>query len=120
MPNLPYQAPNGQRRPKAVVYSLGCCSVLIIAIILIAVSLKKLSSTQLGVEYDTWSKQLDDAAKLGEPTIVSDSDRYFSNQLHASTKERIFTRHNLLFPFFQVDFTTDHQGSDLSNFHPPK
>jgi len=69
MPNLSnmlcYEAPGGQRRPKALVYSLGCCSGLIVAIILIAVSLKKLSSTQLGVEYDTWSKQLDDAAKQG-------------------------------------------------------
>jgi len=58
------QTPSGQR-PKKFVYSLGCCSGLIVAIILISVSLKKLTSTQLGVEYDVWSKQLDDAAKQG-------------------------------------------------------
>jgi len=40
-------------------------SVLTVAIILLAVSLKKISSTQLGVEYDKVAKQLDDAAKTG-------------------------------------------------------
>merc|ERR1719330_190041 len=40
-------------------------SVVIVAIILLAVSLKKISSTELGVEYDKWAKQLDDAAKTG-------------------------------------------------------
>jgi len=47
------------------VYLCGCCSALIVAIVLIAVSLKKLKSTELGVEYDIWAKQLDDAATMG-------------------------------------------------------
>jgi len=38
---------------------------LIVAIILLAVSLKKLTSTEIGVEYDKWAKQLDDASKMG-------------------------------------------------------
>mmetsp|Transcript_3697 Transcript_3697/g.5574 ORF Transcript_3697/g.5574 Transcript_3697/m.5574 type:complete len:311 (+) Transcript_3697:102-1034(+) len=41
------------------------CSWLIIAIVLIAVSLKKLSPTEYGVEYDRWTKTLDEAAKAG-------------------------------------------------------
>lgn len=40
-------------------------SVVVVAIILLAVSLKKISSTELGVEYDKWAKELDDAAKTG-------------------------------------------------------
>ena len=56
---------------KKYVYSCGCGSLLIVAIISITVSLKKLTSTELGVEYDTWTKQLDDAATQGEPTIFS-------------------------------------------------
>lgn len=38
---------------------------LIVAIILLAVSLKKISSTEIGVEYDKWAKELDNAAKMG-------------------------------------------------------
>jgi len=40
-------------------------SALIVAIILLAVSLKKISSTEIGVEYDKWAKELDNAAKMG-------------------------------------------------------
>lgn len=38
---------------------------IIIAIVLISVSLKKLSPIEYGVEYDRWAKTLDDAAKSG-------------------------------------------------------
>lgn len=36
-----------------------------VAIVLIAVSIQKLSSTTYGVEYDKWAKRLDDATQLG-------------------------------------------------------
>jgi len=58
------QTPNG-KRPTKIAYTSSFCSLLIVAIILIAVSLKKLTSTEIGVEYDTWAKQLDDAASMG-------------------------------------------------------
>jgi len=48
---------------------LGWCtcitSVLLVSAILIGVSLRKLSSTEFGVEYDRYKKTLDDAAKTG-------------------------------------------------------
>jgi len=46
---------------------VGCifCACLVVSIILIAVSLRKVASTELGVEYDIWAKVLDDAAKTG-------------------------------------------------------
>merc|ERR1712154_263585 len=39
--------------------------IVIISIVLIAVSLQKLKSTEYGIEYDKWAKTLDDAAKMG-------------------------------------------------------
>ncbi len=52
---------------KNVKRGWGCCTVasLITAIVLISVSLKKLSSVEYGVEYDRWAKTLDDAAQQG-------------------------------------------------------
>ena len=38
---------------------------LVVSIILISLSLQRLSSTTYGVEYDKWAKRLDDATKLG-------------------------------------------------------
>lgn len=52
---------------KAVRVGWGLCFVasLIVSIILLAVSLKKLTSIEYGVEFDHWKKELDDAAKQG-------------------------------------------------------
>jgi len=52
-------------KAKAITLWLGCGSVFLVAIILIGVSLKKLQSTEYGVEYDVYKKKLDDAAKTG-------------------------------------------------------
>lgn len=49
---------------KRVYAGLFVC-ILIISIILISVSLKKLSSIEYGVEYDKWAKTLDEAAQQG-------------------------------------------------------
>ena len=45
----------------------GACSIIsiITCVALVAVSLKKLSSVEYGVQYDKWEKTLDDAAKQG-------------------------------------------------------
>merc|ERR1719330_1324789 len=53
------------RNSRLLLWSALGLSVVIVAIILLAVSLQKISSTELGVEYDRWAKQLDDAAKTG-------------------------------------------------------
>mmetsp|Transcript_18424 Transcript_18424/g.27314 ORF Transcript_18424/g.27314 Transcript_18424/m.27314 type:complete len:334 (+) Transcript_18424:92-1093(+) len=52
---------------KPVRVGWGICSIttLIVAAVLIGVSLKKLSSVEYGVEYDKWTKTLDEAAKSG-------------------------------------------------------
>jgi regulator of protease activity HflC (stomatin/prohibitin superfamily) len=52
---------------KNVKRGWGLCSVatLITVIVLISVSLKKLSSIEYGVEYDRWAKTLDEAAEQG-------------------------------------------------------
>lgn len=39
--------------------------VLVVAVALLGVSLKKVSSTEMGVQYDIHAKQLDDAIKSG-------------------------------------------------------
>ena len=50
-----------------VKWGWGICSLLslITVVTLIAVSLKKLTSVEYGVQYDKWKKTLDDAAKEG-------------------------------------------------------
>jgi len=48
-------------------YIWGSCTLIsaILIIALVAASIKGLSSVEYGVEYDRWSKELDDAAKQG-------------------------------------------------------
>jgi len=50
---------------KKIIWGLCAGSALLVSIILISVSLHKIGSTEYGVEYDVWSKKLDDAAKTG-------------------------------------------------------
>ena len=50
---------------KRIAFSGGIFAVLFTSAILIAVSLKKIKSTEYGLEYDIYTKQLDDAAKVG-------------------------------------------------------
>lgn len=56
---------NSEGRPRKKYYVCSFCVLLIVSIILIAVSFRKVASTELGVEYDVWAKTLDDAAKTG-------------------------------------------------------
>lgn len=51
--------------PKVAIYSSLFTIALIIAIVLLSTSFKKLTSTELGLEYDRIAKILDDAAKTG-------------------------------------------------------
>lgn len=53
------------KKPVKRGWTLFAIAWIIISIILISVSLKKLSTTEYGVEYDRWKKTLDDAAKSG-------------------------------------------------------
>lgn len=52
-------------RPKVAIYSSLFTISLIIAIVLLSTSFKKLTSTEIGLEYDRIAKILDDAAKSG-------------------------------------------------------
>eukprot|EP00980_Cylindrotheca_fusiformis_P006482 scaffold1377_cov126-Cylindrotheca_fusiformis.AAC.27 len=57
-------SPEARRRRKwCIIASVGV--VLIIAISLISVSLKKVDSTEFGIQYNIHKKELDDAAKTG-------------------------------------------------------
>eukprot|EP00545_Synedropsis_sp_CCMP1620_P012084 CAMPEP_0119004782 /NCGR_PEP_ID=MMETSP1176-20130426/1340_1 /TAXON_ID=265551 /ORGANISM="Synedropsis recta cf, Strain CCMP1620" /LENGTH=346 /DNA_ID=CAMNT_0006956527 /DNA_START=89 /DNA_END=1129 /DNA_ORIENTATION=+ len=52
-------------KAKRVSWWVGICCVLIAVIVLLAVSIKKVDSTEFAALYNVHSKQLDDAAKTG-------------------------------------------------------
>lgn len=70
---------NGRDEESGVARSVKCCDarwkkiawgifvafLLLLGIVLLATSLKKLNSTEYGVQYNVHSKQLDDAARTG-------------------------------------------------------
>lgn len=51
--------------PKRIGWGVGCTAILITAIVLIAVSLEKLGSTEYGLQYNVNSKTLSDEAQTG-------------------------------------------------------
>lgn len=55
----------GPQKWKPWAWGIGITCTLIFVIVMLAVSLNKLNSTEYGVEYTKYSKKLDDAAKTG-------------------------------------------------------
>ena len=80
--------------------------ILLISIILISVSLKRVSSVEYGLEYDRWTKALDDAAKTGGLHAGPPGYRFVkfpSTQISASLNDTCVSRDGLRV-FFDVTF----------------
>jgi regulator of protease activity HflC (stomatin/prohibitin superfamily) len=99
----------------SVKISWGICSVssVITIIVLIAVSLKKLTSVEYGVEYDRWTKTLDDAAKTGGLHVGPPGYgfvKFPSTQITASLTDTCVSRDGLRVEFevtFQYQMPAD-------------
>jgi len=78
VPNVVLQdEPNNNSRPrrepirwfdttwKKWTWGLSICTLLLVIIILLATSLKKLKSTEYGVQYTPYTKKLEDSARTG-------------------------------------------------------
>jgi len=94
---------------KVKVFGSLCCIAVIISIVLVAVSLKKLQSTEYGLEYDKWAKTLDDAAKTGG-LHAGPPGYYFvkfpSTQISADIADTCVSRDGLR---VQIDVTFQYQ-----------
>lgn len=109
---------------KSVRWVLCTCitSVLLVSSILIGVSLKKLSSTEYGVQYDRHKKLLDDAAKTGG--LHSGPPGYYfvkfpSTQITSELQDTCVSRDGLRVNFdvtFQYQMPVEHILNAIKEF----
>lgn len=89
-------------RPRKRVLICSFCSAVIVSIILIAVSLRKVATTELGLEYDVWAKTLDEAAKTGGLHVGPPGFRFIkfpSTQITAEISDTCVSRDGLRVQF---------------------